>query len=445
MEQAWGGEVLRTSREQLVREGYVLTVGVPGERVARTLRQTGREAIGADLAAQDAPRLQDTEVRSGLRLVATASAALVRARVRLACEVRQRGLHSAEGLTLRDWLVLACPDLDPATVANLVRVAQAAAEPVHAPLLDGVLAGGISLPRAANIHRALARIRKAISAEEYGLAVELLTTAGRNPLFDEQDIARIIEELLRRCLPEDEHEKRNKARRELRDVHESSLADGTVQRIIVTFGDDADYQAVRAILMSPLAAPATADEVEATGEEDSRTPGQRRYDAFMTVLRRGVAGTEGQPTTAKAKLIVTIDFETLRRKLSEGGGQLPGAGAILDRTTVSAGSVRRLACDADIIPMVLGGPSEILDQGRAKRLVTPAQRMRLSVRDKGCSIPGCTIPATWCDAHHVIPWARGGRSDLSNYALLCARHHTWVHEHEHTATVDDHGVTWHLR
>jgi hypothetical protein len=95
--------------------------------------------------------------------------------------------------------------------------------------------------------------------------------------------------------------------------------------------------------------------------------------------------------------------------------------------------------------MVLGGPSEVVDQGRRHRLVTPGQRVRLAVRDKGCTIAGCTVPATWCDAHHVIPWARGGASDLSNYALLCPRHHTWVHERELTATVDDHGVAWHLR
>ena len=55
------------------------------------------------------------------------------------------------------------------------------------------------------------------------------------------------------------------------------------------------------------------------------------------------------------------------------------------------------------------------------------------------------MPATWCEAHHVVPWADGGRSDLSNYALLCPRHHTWVHDHGLTATVTTHGVTWHLR
>nr|WP_238695405.1 HNH endonuclease signature motif containing protein [Ornithinimicrobium flavum] len=164
------------------------------------------------------------------------------------------------------------------------------------------------------------------------------------------------------------------------------------------------------------------------------------------MLRRGVAGTKGQPTTSKATVVVSIDLEVLQRLLSGGaGGDLPGCGATLDGASVTAATIRRMACDADIIPVVLGTDGEIVDQGRAKRLVTPGQRVRLALRDQTCTIPGCTVPATWCDAHHVVPWSRGGRSDLSNYALLCPRHHTWVHERELTATVTDRGVTWHLR
>ncbi|MGB3592898.1 MAG: HNH endonuclease signature motif containing protein, partial [Ornithinimicrobium sp.] len=58
--------------------------------------------------------------------------------------------------------------------------------------------------------------------------------------------------------------------------------------------------------------------------------------------------------------------------------------------------------------------------------------------------PGCTTPAPWCDAHHVVHWSHGGRSDLSNYALLCGRHHTLVHARHLTATVHPTSVTWHL-
>lgn len=408
--------MLRTGFGRLVGTGTLPAPRPVGERVAVALRETQREAIFAEVAAGEAVLLQDAEVASGLDQVSRASATLERARLRLACEAAERGLHTIDGFSLVDWLAARCPDLDARVVRDLARVAGAAREGVHAPLVAGVLSGGMPLARAARMHRALVRIRRAVTPLEYAEAVRLLADAGCNPLFDEGDVEAIVAALLRRCLPEKDHEERRKAAHQLRDVHESSLADGSVKRIIMTFGDDADYEAVRAILASPLAAPASRQERAATGEPDLRTPGNRRYDALMTVLRRGVAGTKVQPTTPKAMLVLSIDFETLKRQLSESGGREPGCGATLGGASVSAESVRRLACEADIVPVVLGGPSEVLDQGRRVRLVTPGQRLRLAARDGGCTIPGCTVPATWCDAHHVVPWALGGRSDLSNYA-----------------------------
>src|SRR5699024_824611 len=71
------------------------------------------------------------------------------------------------------------------------------------------------------------------------------------------------------------------------------------------------------------------------------------------------------------------------------------------------------------------------------------QHRALWLRDKQCTFPGCTIPPQWCDAHHVDHWVNGGPTDLSNGALLCQRHHTYVHTHDLTATVTDTDVTWH--
>ena len=130
-------------------------------------------------------------------------------------------------------------------------------------------------------------------------------------------------------------------------------------------------------------------------------------------------------------LLVTLDHETLTRSLAGSGGNQPGCGATLDGASVSAESIRRLACEADLIPMVLGTNGEVLDQGRRRRLVTPAQRVRLAVRDRGCTIPGCTVPATWCDAHHHDPWHTGGPTDLTNAVLLCSHHHHRIHDPAH--------------
>ena len=99
-------------------------------------------------------------------------------------------------------------------------------------------------------------------------------------------------------------------------------------------------------------------------------------------------------------------------------------GALLESATpISAGELRRLACDADILPVVLGGPSEVLDVGRSQRLVTPAIRAALALRDTECIFPGCHTPPTHCHAHHIEPWWAGGPTALANLALLCPHHH----------------------
>ena len=106
-------------------------------------------------------------------------------------------------------------------------------------------------------------------------------------------------------------------------------------------------------------------------------------------------------------------------------------------------TVRRMACDATIIPVVLGTDSEVLDLGRAKRLFTPGMLHALWLRDKGCTIPGCGAPPFWTDAHHLVHWADGGPTALTNAALLCGRHHTLAHQRGWTATATTTEVTWH--
>jgi hypothetical protein len=125
--------------------------------------------------------------------------------------------------------------------------------------------------------------------------------------------------------------------------------------------------------------------------------------------------------------------------------QLRGAGLTSTGQVLSPATVRRLACDAQLLPMVLGGHSELLDLGHGERYFTPAQRHAVARRDGHCTYPGCTRPAAWCDVHHLRWWSRGGPTDLDNAALLCERHHTLVHHQDLHGTVNQHGVTWHRR
>jgi hypothetical protein len=136
-------------------------------------------------------------------------------------------------------------------------------------------------------------------------------------------------------------------------------------------------------------------------------------------------------------VFVTINFQDLKNRC--GAGTVLLTGQLLAPETI-----RRIACDASIIPVVLGTDSEVLDIGRARRLFPPGMLHAMWLRDKGCTIPGCGTPPMWADAHHIVHWAHGGPTALTNAALLCGRHHTIAHQRGWTATATTSEVTWHL-
>jgi hypothetical protein len=112
------------------------------------------------------------------------------------------------------------------------------------------------------------------------------------------------------------------------------------------------------------------------------------------------------------------------------GASLPwGLGGLLAHTGAHVGrdTARRICCDA-VLHRVLRAPSEPLDLGRQVRLVTPAQRRALLIRDGGCRFPGCHARAAHTVAHHVRFWLDDGPTDIDNLVLLCPRHHIAVHE-----------------
>ncbi|TNC21141.1 HNH endonuclease signature motif containing protein, partial [Amycolatopsis alkalitolerans] len=118
-------------------------------------------------------------------------------------------------------------------------------------------------------------------------------------------------------------------------------------------------------------------------------------------------------------LMVSVTLEDL--KAGVGYGLLDGY------WTISVAQIRRLACDARIVPVVLGAQGETLDVGRATRIVPRSIRRALTRRDKGCAFPGCGKKAKWTDAHHILEWSRGGTTALANLTLLCRRHHRTIH------------------
>lgn len=152
-------------------------------------------------------------------------------------------------------------------------------------------------------------------------------------------------------------------------------------------------------------------------DDNLRTPDQRRADALVDVIadHRDVPVSIGDTP----RIVVTIREEDLRERAKKAGILATGA-------KIAAGDLRRMCCDADLMPVVLGSQSEILDVGRTHRLVTSAIRRALTLRDGGCIFTGCTAHDSRCEAHHIRPWRAGGATALSNLALLCPHHHKLV-------------------
>jgi Domain of unknown function (DUF222)/HNH endonuclease len=162
-------------------------------------------------------------------------------------------------------------------------------------------------------------------------------------------------------------------------------------------------------------------ESRSPGEGDGRTPAQRRADALGEVCRQWL-DLGKRPTVAGERPHVTVTVD--ERSLGDG----PGATSELDHTgPIDPELARRVACDASIRRVVMAGRSEPLDVGRRTSVISPGMRRAVVIRDRHCRFPGCDRPHTWCDAHHVVHWAEGGPTALSNLVLLCRRHHRMVH------------------
>ncbi len=174
------------------------------------------------------------------------------------------------------------------------------------------------------------------------------------------------------------------------------------------------------------------DDEPDTGEdvplEDALIPAPRQPEPAAPA-----AAPETTRGPGRALLTITMDHRWLQ--LAIGHGTLD-SGALTDPATV-----RRWACDADIVPLVLGSKSEPLDIGRRSRLIPDAMRRALNFRDGGCAFPGCTRRPRRCHAHHIEHWGAGGPTCLDNLTLLCRHHHQVIH-HGHWQIDMIDGLPW---
>jgi hypothetical protein len=409
--------------------------------------------------------------------------------VNLIGELEARGVAAPDGLTRIDWLRRHDPSLTPGAARAVVTVGAALTHPRWARLAVQVITQQVAVAHAAQIIDFHDRTHRLADPEDLDTALTDLHDQAMR--LRPEELARLARHHTEQIRPPRQHdsldqdaldEARDEARRRSRGLwFDPPTATG-----MVTMRGILDPEAAATVksAIDPLSMPCrpTTDREGHTLEPDPRSPATRRMEALLDLVARGGSTPEIMPEitptsragsrnavrsiTDKAKVVVLIDHDTLLGQLTDTVAQaeapkqaesdtsvrtggtprtriIPGTGRALTGDVLSPPTIRRIACDAGIIPIVLGTRGEPLDLGREKRLVTPGLRLALTTRDQGCSYPGCTIPAHWTDAHHVIHWIHGGPTSLLNTALLCRRHHTHVHRHRLTATVTTTTVTWH--
>ena len=165
------------------------------------------------------------------------------------------------------------------------------------------------------------------------------------------------------------------------------------------------------------------DEMEPPDAKDApirRSISQRRADALLRL-----AGGEEAP---QVHVDAIVDLDTLAGRmptdLTQACCELDGIGFI------SPALMSLYLCDCAIGRVLMRGKSEVLDLGRRTRLITPSLRRALRVRDRTCVEPGCTLPANYCDGHHIIHWTQHGQTNLPNLQLRCRRHHLRQHQRD---------------
>jgi hypothetical protein len=149
--------------------------------------------------------------------------------------------------------------------------------------------------------------------------------------------------------------------------------------------------------------------------EPPRTRGEQRADALVAVARHFLDHADVVATSRRSRpdVAVVVTLADLER----------GTGRSLDGEPVGPATLAALLCDAGVHRIVTDGSSVALDAGRTTRTVGHHLFAALAVRDGGCRFPGCDLPVSRCEAHHVMPWEYDGPTDQSNLVLLCWRHH----------------------
>jgi hypothetical protein len=430
--------------------------------------------------------------------LATFEAQLASLRLRLTRQAELNGVKQLSGAASTAGWVRERTGMGAREASVPVRLAKALDQGLRATGV-ALAQGRISLGQALVIERAIRRLPKDLGAEvERDAEAVLLDNARR---LDTDDLDKVGRHLYEVIAPEEAERRIGKQleEQERRAREDRALSFGPVHDGVGTVFMRLDVPTLTLFrtLLDPLARPRPTE----PGGPDLRSSQRRQADAFAELLDLTQTATTA-PTRGgtRPRLTVTMSYEDLANKLRYGtidslltdsgpthpklrtatrissgdrtggdgtgvnGTGVNGAGAkgtgrdqgsdrggdTGDQVTafsfqitghpLSAMAVRQLACDAEIIPAVLGGDGAVLDLGRGSRLFSSSQRHALAERDGYfCHFPTCRRPEPWTQAHHIHHWIDGGHTNLDNGVLLCQHHHTLIHTKGWTVRMGNHG------
>ncbi|TXK08759.1 DUF222 domain-containing protein [Microbacterium saccharophilum] len=409
------------------------------------------EAVTAARAVWPAGRVEGTE---GARLLAvndalgTARRLLEAASTQIAAEIARQSrpelgadsLAKANGFRTATALLASTLGTSNGEASRLVQVGDATAPrlllsggeaPAKHPHVGAALAAGaIGALAASAIVSMLDRV--ALRATPDDLEAAERTLAGQAPGLTLDQLAKVIARAEAHLDPDGVPPREE----ELRGQRFLRMQEDRSGMLHLTGAFDPEHGAaimvaIDAIVGAELGAQRDAD---ASSDVDAprRSVTMMRADALVKICEH-LLGCDRRDTPLRgATVVVRMTLEDLQS--GTGHATIDGLAA-----PVSIATARRMAADAGIIPVVLGGDSEILDWGRQRRLFTRAQKLALTERDGGCAM--CGVPPGHTKVHHIRWWARDrGPTDLDNGILLCESCHHRIHDNGWDIRIDGTGI-----
>jgi hypothetical protein len=271
--------------------------------------------------------------------------------------------------------------------------------------------GVVSAVKVQIVERAMHQLtRPSLDTEAVQTAEQLLTE--QTPISAPAELHRFAQAVVAAADPDGPEPVDDQLQQDRRYVELTQRRDGMWQlqgKLTNTVG--AQLNAILDPLTTPRTTAIEGEDGTVLQIPDDRPQVQRFHDALEEACAR-LLKADDQPTVGgvPASVIITIGLEGLLAKT--------GLAETADGTQLTPQQLLNIADEGDIWPTIIDRNGVPLALGRTRRLASPGQTMALIARDAGCSFPGCTHPAAWCDRHHILDWILGGPTDMAGVIIL---------------------------